>query len=341
VRLLFAATAACLCVLASPAAAETYRATALEITSAAAEVRIIPEDRADIDVQIGPTGRLPTLTTRVSDGRLLIDGGLRNRIRGCSSWTGSGDNVRIAGIGTVRRGDLPRITVRVPRSLAYEAGGAIYSSIGASNGGSVTLNGCGDTSLGAANGPLDVDLNGSGGVRAERVSGMLAATLNGSGALHVVRADNDAALRLNGSGNLEVGDVAGRVDARLSGSGSLELGAAGGEARLVLNGSGNLRAGAIDGSLDADLNGSGNLRVAAVSGQNAVLDLSGSGNLSVDGGRVERLTARNSASGSVRFGGVAQYTRASLSASGDISIADAGRVEQLVDSGSGSVNLGR
>jgi len=341
VRLLCAATAASLCVLASPAAAETYNATALEITSAAAEVTIIPEDRADIDVQIGPTGRLPTLTTRVSDGRLLIDGGLRNRIRGCSSWTGSGDSVRISGLGNVRRGDLPRITVRVPRALAYEAGGAIYSTIGASNGGSVTLNGCADTTLAAVNGPLDIDLNGSGNVRAERVTGTLAATLNGSGALQVARADSEAALRLNGSGDLEVGAVAGRVDARLSGSGSLGVDAAGGDTRLVLNGSGDLRAGAVNGSLDADLNGSGNLRVASASGQNMVLDLSGSGNLSVDGGRVERLTARNSASGSVRFGGVADYTRATLSASGDISIADAGRVEQLVDSGSGSVNLGR
>lgn len=341
-RLLFAATAASLCVLASPAAAETYQARALEIGNAAANVTIIPEDRSDFDVQISAPGRLPPLTARVSDGRLLIDGGLRNRVRGCMSWSGSGDSVRIAGIGGVRRDDLPRITVRAPRTLAYEvSGGGIYSTIGASNGGSVTLNGCGDASLAAANGPLELAVNGSGSLRAERVSGLLTAVVNGSGEVRVARVDSDAALRLNGSGDVDIGAVAGRLDARVSGSGSIEVDAAGGDTRLVLNGSGDLSTGAIHGSLDADLNGSGNVRIASVIGANAVLDLSGSGDLRVDGGRVERLTARNSASGSVRFGGVADFTRARLSASGNISIADAGRVEELVDSGSGSVNFGR
>jgi hypothetical protein len=327
--------------LAGAAAAQTYTAAGVRIEHAAAVVDVITEDRSDIAVAVSAGQRLSAPVVRLEGGDVVIDGGLRNRIRGCGSWAGAETSVRVAGVGSVPRNALPRITLRVPRALNYEAGGAVFTTIGASSGGSVTANGCGDTRLGAASGSLDLDLNGSGDVEAGRVGGVLAATLNGSGSLRVQQAAGDAALRLNGSGDLEVGDVGGRLDARLTGSGSLEVGSADGDARLALAGSGDVEAGAIAGSLDADLRGSGSVSVASVTGQNASLDLSSSGDLSVRGGRVERLEVRNAGSGEVRFGGVAGATRASLSGSGDISVADAGHIEQLIDNGSGSVSLGR
>ncbi|HYD73869.1 MAG TPA: hypothetical protein VEF55_12090, partial [Candidatus Binatia bacterium] len=58
------------------------------------------------------------------------------------------------------------------------------------------------------------------------------------------------------------------------------------------------------------------------------------------GGRVDRLVARNSGSGSVRFGGVAGASTVEVRSSGDVTIADAGRVESLVDTGSGGAHLG-
>lgn len=336
-----AAAAATLCFFAGHATAETYNTTALRIDNAVAEVTVIPENRTNIDVRMGPTGRLPALTVRQTAEGLVIDGGLRNRVRGCGSWVGSGDSVRVSGIGTVRRQDLPRITVRVPRALNYQAGGAVYSTIGASSGGSVRLNGCGDATLEAATGALEIELNGSGGGRVDDVGGALNATVNGSGSLRVAHANADATLRLNGSGSLEVASVAGRLDARTAGSGSLRSGAAGGDTRLVLTGSGDVEAGAINGALDAELRGSGSIRVASVQGAHARLQLTSSGEINVRGGRVGALDARSTGSGSVRYGGVATTTRAHLSGSGDITIADAGRVEQLVDNGSGSVTVGR
>lgn len=341
VRLFLAATAASLCALAGQAGAQTFAATAVRVEHAAAIVTVIPEDRADIHVAIAAGTRLAAPAARMTREGVVIDGGLRNRIRGCTGTLGGRTQVRIAGIGNVAREELPRVTIRTPRTLDLSIGGAAYTNVGASTGGSAAFNGCGDTTLAAASGALDVDLNGSGDVEVARVGGMLAATLNGSGSLSIARADADAALRLNGSGDLEVGDVAGRLDARLTGSGSLEVGAAGGDTRLALNGSGDVEAGAVAGSLDAELRGSGSVRVASVTGPSASLELSSSGDLSVRGGRVGRLSARNSGSGEVRFGGVAGATRAMLTGSGDISIADAGRVEELIDNGSGSVSLGR
>lgn len=340
-RHFLAASAAALCVWAGQAAAQTYNSTALRIENAAAEVTVIPENRSDIDVRIGAPGRLPALRVRQTAEGLVIDGGLRNRIRGCSSWTGSSDNVRVSGIGAVRRQDLPRITVRVPRALNYSAGGAVFSTIGASSGGTVQLNGCGDATVAAVSGALDVTLNGSGGARVEHVRGVLEATVNGSGTLRVAAADTDATLRLNGSGDLDVGAVAGRLDARATGSGSLRTASAGGDTRLVLTGSGNLEAGAVRGALDAELRGSGSVRVASVEGARARLQLTSSGDINVRGGRVDQLDARSAGSGSVRFGGAAGVTRAQLTGSGNISIAEAGRVEQMIDNGSGSINVGR
>ena len=333
--------AAAVSLLAAPAAAETFQATSVEIKDAAAQLTVIPEDRANIDVSITAGARLAAPQARMTADGLVIDGGLRNRFRGCTNTLGGRTQVRVSGIGNVARDDLPRITLRVPRQLNLSAAGAIYTNVGASAGGVVTVGGCGDTTIGATSGGLDVTLNGSGDVDVSRVGGTLAAVLNGSGSLEVERADAEAALRLNGSGDLQVGQIGGPVNAQLTGSGSLRTGAAGGSARLALNGSGNVYAGAIAGTLDADLRGSGSMRVASVNGESADLTLTSSGSLVVSGGQVARLEARSTGSGSVRYGGTAGVTRASLSGSGSITIHDAGRVESLSDTGSGSISVGR
>lgn len=338
-RILIAAAA--VSVLAAPAAAETFQTTSVEIRDAAAELTVIAEDRANVDVSITGGSRLAAPQARMTAEGVVIDGGLRNRFRGCTNSLGGRTQVRISGIGNVAREDLPRITLRVPRQLDLSAGGAIYTEIGPSAGGVVTMSGCGDTEIADVGGGLDLTLNGSGDIDVTRVAGTLAAVLNGSGSLEVERADAEAALRLNGSGDLQVGQVGGRLNAQLSGSGSLRTGAAAGNARLVLNGSGNVYAGSITGALDADLRGSGSMRVASVNGERAALNLTSSGSLVVSAGQVARLEARSTGSGSVRYSGSAAVTRASLTGSGSITIHDAGRVESLSDTGSGSINVGR
>jgi hypothetical protein len=322
------------------AAAETYPAGGVSIESAAAVLTVITEDRVDVDVVISGGERLPVPTVRVRGDEIVIDGGLRSRLRGCTSMLGQ-TQVRIGGLGAVPREDLPRITVRAPRALNLEVGGAVFTEVSESAGGHVTLNGCGDTRIGAAAGDLDLTLNGSGDVDAARVGGALTATLNGSGAVNIARADADAALRLNGSGDLEVGAVAGALEAGLNGSGGVTVASVGRGARFSLNGSGDMEGGAVAGSLEADLRGSGSIEIASVDGESVALSLSSSGDIEVRGGRVGRLSARNSGSGNLRFDGAAQSSQINLSGSGNVTVADPGRVEQLIDTGSGSARLGR
>jgi hypothetical protein len=370
-------TGAALGLMAAPAAAERYNATGARLDHVAANLTVIAEDRADVDVVIVPGERLPTPTIRVDGDRVVIDGGLRNRLQGCTSTLGGGERVRIRGLGNVARTELPRITLRVPRTLNLSLGGSMFTSIGASNGGVVAHNGCGDTTIADVSGALDVALNGSGDVDVTRVGGSLEAALNGSGSLTIDRADADAELRLNGSGDLHagpvrgdvdavlggsgglriesarnallrldgsgnvvMGDVSGTVEARLAGSGGVRVGAIGEGARLTLDGSGEMDAGSVRGALRANLSGSGSIEIASVEGPSAELSQSSSGEVTVRGGRVDRLVARNSGSGSVRFSGVAGVSTIEVRSSGDVSVADAGRIEQIIDTGSGGVRVG-
>jgi hypothetical protein len=43
----------------------------------------------------------------------------------------------------------------------------------------------------------------------------------------------------------------------------------------------------------------------------------------------------------VRFGGVASISSLEVRSSGDVTVTDAGRIEQLIDRGSGNINVGR
>ena len=121
-RVILASVAAATCALSGQAAAERFNQDAVTLQHIAAVLDVIPEDRTDVDVAIGQSERLPAISARVEGDRVVIDGGLRNRLRGCTAMFGGQPQVRISGIGGVAREDLPRITVRVPRTLARRRG---------------------------------------------------------------------------------------------------------------------------------------------------------------------------------------------------------------------------
>lgn len=335
-RLLLCLTTAALG-LAGQANAEPYAARGAQIENAAATLTVIAEDRSDIDVSVTAGARVAAPSVRVEGDHVLIDGGLRNRLRGCGTMAGV-RQVRIANVGNVPESELPHIVIHTPRNLRLAVGGAVFADIGASDGGDLALNGCGDASVGAANGDLNLALNGSGDAHTGRVQGRLNAVLNGSGSLRVDGAGATGNLVLNGSGDVVVGDVGGQVNALVNGSGSMRVGDAGHDATVRLSGSGDIDVGAISGSLSAQLNGSGSVEVASVQGESADLSLSSSGDLVVHGGRVARLEASDNGSGDLRFGGSAGSTRARLSSSGDIYIRDGGNFEQMIDTGSGDIH---
>src|SRR6185503_15706817 len=109
--------------------------------------------------------RLPAPTVRLQGDQLVIDGGLRVQGGGGGFQSGPRSSVRVAGYGTVAPDNLQRITLHVPRTLNFSVGGGVHSTIGASQGGRVELNGCGRTEMADARGALNLTLNGSGDVR--------------------------------------------------------------------------------------------------------------------------------------------------------------------------------
>lgn len=301
---LLAGVSVALAVLApfASAQAETYAAQAVDVVDAAAIVHVIAEARTDVSVTVARTDRLPAPRVSVQDGRVIINGGLAHRIRGCGAGMFSNERgARVNGVGVVREADLPVITIRAPAALDFRSDGAVYAEIGAVQSGRVRVNGCGSADIASARGALDVDSGGSGSVRVGAVGGLLNARLRGSGGVDAVSAAG-ATLSLSGSGGLNVAQVTGPLDARLSGSGAL--------------------------------------RVGAVRSETAALDLSGSGGIHVREGQVGHLATRLSGSGGIRFGGRAAVLNAHASGSGGISVAVADTVESLRDTGSGGVHIG-
>ncbi|MFT3727954.1 MAG: DUF2807 domain-containing protein [Terricaulis sp.] len=339
-------TAAAAGLMTAPAMAAPYHASGVTVQNAAAVLNVVAEDRQDVDVTMQGSGRLPAPSVTLQGDRVMIDGGLRNRIEGCGGgWfqvqVGDGPMpVRVRGVGVVQVADLPHITVHVPRTLHLEASGAVYSTVSPSAGGEAEFTGCGDATLGATSGGLHLTLNGSGDVRAENVVGDLAATLNGSGDLRVAGAHGSAAMRLNGSGDLGIGNVGGALDAALHGSGDLRAGDVAGPTKLELTGSGDVNVGNVHGGLSTEVVGSGDVDVASAEGANVELQLSASGDVTVHHGRADRLAISNNGSGDVRFGGAAATANLELHGSGGISVASATHVTQH-DSGSGDINVGQ
>jgi len=133
----------------------------LEITHAAANVTITPEDRQDFSVAIDNPGHAPMPTITSAAGHIVIDGNLRGRIGDCDH-----DGVELRGYDDVKRAELPHIVVHAPRALVTEFSGAVFGEIGAAQSYDASFAGCGETSVADVSGPLKVAMSGSGAVHA-------------------------------------------------------------------------------------------------------------------------------------------------------------------------------
>ncbi|MBU6371428.1 MAG: DUF2807 domain-containing protein [Alphaproteobacteria bacterium] len=289
---------------AAPAPAATpVAARGVSVVHAAAQVTVIPEDRADVAVAVTPgAAALPAPRVRTENGRVIVDGGLDGRIRSCRGGAKGLTGVVVSGVGPLTPAALPTITIRTPRNVDLMVGGAVVTKVGPATGGTMRFRGCGNATIATVDGPL--------------------------------------AVSLEGSGDVDVADVRGALNARLDGSGDIRVGAVG-AAALALNGSGDLTVAKVTGSLDARLDGSGDLTVAAIDAPSARMALDGSGDLTVGAGRAATLVVSVDGSGDARFGGRAGAVTAELDGSGDIVVEGADRVEAMRKSGSGDIKVGR
>ena len=275
--------AASAAVLAAFAAAQPAAAQDAEIRNAVARVIIIPEDRADIAVEITPgSADLPQMTVERRGSKVRIDGGLGRRrsvlqfsndsVRECNNGRadarqpGEGATVELAGKGRIRLEDAPLVVLRTPRNVDVSSGSGVYGSIGR-GARSVDLGagGCGNWTVANVDGRLEVAVGGSGAIRAG-TSRSLEASVGGSGSIFA-GATGDLEANIGGSGSIVVAGVNGPAEVSIGGSGDVTI--RGGRAstlEVAVAGSGNVRFDGTADSLEASIAGSGDVRVGEVTG---------------------------------------------------------------------------
>lgn len=255
-------------------------APSVEIKDAVARVVVIPEDRADVQVEFLTTNRaLPLMVTKVR-GRTVIDGNLRySKIRDCSTQGGR-TSVYVAGVGKVDWANMPQVVIHTPRAANVAAGGAVFGSVGRSDSLSFTNAGCGDWTVGnvkgqfsarqagsgdlraGSTGAADVRIAGSGDVNLTAVNGPLTADIAGSGDVHAASINGDLKANVAGSGDVTVDG--GRVrDMKVSvaGSGDVTFGGVANTLEARIMGSGDVRAAKVTGSFRKSVMGSGQVRI--------------------------------------------------------------------------------
>lgn len=254
--------------------AQSYSGADIEIRHAAAMITVISEDRQDFSVEIdNGAGRAPTPTITTEDDEIRIDGHLRGRIEDCDD-----DGVELKGYGTITREQMPRITIRAPRSLSISVSGASNTEIGATQRLSADFAGCGDSTVGDVAEELTLDLAGSGQVRAG-TAGSLDADIAGSGDVTTGAIADGADVSIAGSGTITIASLTGRLDASGAGSGALTVSAGAiTDADISLAGSGDVEIAATVARLEASIVGSGDVDVTNTVGD-IDAEIAGPGNV--------------------------------------------------------------
>lgn len=278
-------------------AAQTYAGDRLDLDDLAANVVITPEDRTDFVIEIAnPAGRAPMPEIRVEAGRITVDGRLSRRIERC---TDGGADLR--DYGSLSAEELPRVTIRSPRTLDVSREGAGSLEIGPSQSMELDFSSCGTASLGDIAGPLSVDLAGSGRITAGAAQS-LDADVAGSGGLSVGAVAEGANVDIAGSGEVRIASLNGDLSADGAGSGNLAVDAGAiNQASVDLAGSGDVDIGATIRTLNVSIVGSGSLDIAAEVGD-VDADIAGSGSVtarSITGSVRKEVWG----SGDVRVGG--------------------------------------
>ncbi|HWE45241.1 MAG TPA: DUF2807 domain-containing protein [Caulobacteraceae bacterium] len=272
------AAAAALAVLGTAAAAVPATAASVEVRHAVARVVVIPENRTDIKVEAEPgagsAAGLPRITTRTGlDGKLIIDGGLERRVRGCN---GGGEHasdldpanipatyrVRVRDLGDVLVKDAPLIVIRTPMDVHVDAGDAVFGAVGRADSVHLGASGCGDWTVANVKGELHISSAGSGDVRTGS-AGDVKANIAGSGDIRLGDVKSiDASIA--GSGDVYAQTADGSVKASIAGSGDVQV--RGGRIATVkasIAGSGDVKVDAAVNDVDASIMGSGDVRVAS------------------------------------------------------------------------------
>jgi hypothetical protein len=251
----------------------------VELRDVVARVTVIPEDRADIKVEVLASNPKLPLQISVVGGRTIIDGGLAHRIRDCRRGEGSPSAV-VRGLGRVDAQAMPNIAIRAPREVVVSSNGAVFGAIGRAAGLELDDSGCSTWTLADVAGEARIHESGAGAVRLGS-AGRLDIHLSGAARIHAMSARQGLQAALSGAGDVEVDELGGPLQAHVSGIGKVKV--AGGRASAVrasVSGVGGVEFGGVADSLDASISGLGSVRVKTVTGP-VTKSVSGAGRVTV------------------------------------------------------------
>src|SRR5579859_1261932 len=251
----------------------------VEIRDAIARVTVVPEDRADVKVEMLTTNASLPLVVRTNGATTIVDGNLSHRIYDCRH-SGDRPTAWVRGLGEITYENMPQIVIHTPRAVAVETGGAVYGTVGRSASlelensgcsawtiadvaGDATLHesGAGSVHMGAA-GRLALHLSGAGSVHATKVSQGLDATLSGAGGINIVELDGPVMAHVSGVGHIKAEQGhATTVRASVSGVGGVELGGDAQSLDALISGFGGVRVKSVSGSVTKSVSGGGHVSI--------------------------------------------------------------------------------
>ncbi len=245
--------------LSAPAA----QAATVQLEDLVARVRIVPEDRSDVAVEVVRRHEKLPLTIDVSGDRVTIDGGLDRRIRGCADDKGQ---VRVRELSGVGWDEAPEVVIRTPRAVKVRSSGAVLGEIGPSASLELSESGCSRWRIADVEGEAEIDQSGAGSLHLA-ATGRLDVDLSGAANIHAGQVRNGLTADLSGAGGLRVDEIAGPLRADVSGVGKVAVRS--GQAtnvRARVSGIGGVEFGGVAESLDASVSGIGGVRVGQVTG---------------------------------------------------------------------------
>jgi hypothetical protein len=268
--------------VAALAGAGAANGAAVELKDAVARVTVVPEDRADVKVEVVTANpRLP-IEVRSFAGATVIDGGLGHRIRDCHHRSDR-PTAWVRGVGEVEGDAIPQLVIRTPRAVVISSNGAVFGAVGRSASLELHDSGCSTWTVADVAGDANILESGAGSVRLGSV-GRLDLRLSGAADIHAVRIRQGMDTTLSGAGRVQIEDFAGPMETRVSGIGHVRV--AGGRAttmRASVSGMGGVDFGGVADSLDARISGIGGIRVKQVTGA-VSRSVSGAGHVTIDEG---------------------------------------------------------
>lgn len=271
-------------ILANPASAAQ-----LVIRDAVVEVRVIPQDRENIEVHIQrPNAKLPLTVENGLGGDVIVDGGQRYGFwkflfggRTSDCIRGDAEHlVHVWGVGDVREADLPLVIVLTPKDARISTSGATLGTIERSSAVRLSVAGCDQWTVANVEGALELHDLGISIVHAG-AAGSLDVRTAGMSDITTHEIANGAEYHISGVGKMHSLAVSGPIKVHIAGHADVAIdGGHASDIDVHIAGSGKVRDLGSAETLEAAIAGSGDINVAHVSGA-VTKSIAGAGTVTV------------------------------------------------------------